>query len=641
MALSNALSINVIKKDTLKPLLNEITALVADTIKNTFGPFGHSTLIQTMDAVYSTKDGWNVTRNLNISAEDGEFSPAINSMKKLIVDVAQSVVLNAGDGTTTVILAANELNRLVSEYTNKNGLDSRTVENFLNKCVKLINEELKRSATLIDESNLEEIIKKIALISTNWDEQMSNLITEIYVNTKNPIIKVEDSGNQNTYVEYTEGYDLTADLQLANHFMNNPDKGTCEVDDPIVLIFAAPLGKKHTRPLVSLGQVLPNPLVVMAPGFDIDFLQVIDNMYIEFQEAGSKLNVIPCKFYAGSDIDKECVADLATLLGTMVLSTQYDKMYEALNAMDDTMIKKNEFKAKRKAEEKPKVNPNAKVTAGTKKVKEDEEEAKLDAEFKAYIGAAAKELQGISGACKHISIGNKYVIASGFNRENKAEFQRRKDNLKNLLKQKYEQYNAESSMTESVRHMRIRLGKMECNMGTIKVGGYGMAHIKARKDAIDDATRACEVAYTGGYILDGGLAIARAASRVMETTKDNDDIDIWLGMFVKAFTNVCHIMYMNKYDNSEKCHEIIAKCLQDHTTYNLVTEEYRDDELITPVDVCTEVVSACLRLVLVNCTSNQFVYQSTQDLIRSMKEADDIADTIIDQKNAQEEEFDD
>lgn len=632
--LNKKISINVINAETLKPMLNEVTSLIAGVVKNTFGPFGHSTLVQTLDSVYSTKDGWNVVRNLNISVDDGEFSPAINSMKKLIVDTAQSVVLNAGDGTTTVILAANELNKIVSDFALKNGLDSRAIENFLNRCVKMINDELSKSAIKITENNTSDIIRRIALISTNWDEEVADLIQEIYITTKNPIIKIEDSGNQKTYVEYTYGYDLKAELQLANHYLNNEEKGSFEADNPIVLVFAAPLGKKHTKPLATLGQIVKQPLVVMAPGFDIDFLQVIENMNIEFKEAGiSRVNIIPCKFAARSDIDKDCVGDLAALLGTTVLSTQYDRLYNTLNALDDTLAEKQEYK-KEKA-----TKPQPKVSAGT-----DPKESKLDNDQKAYIATAAQELSALAGRCGHISITSKEVVVSDFSHNNIEEFNRRKSNLKNALKQKYEQYNAESSMTESVRLMRIRLGKMECQMGTIKVGGSGAAHIKARKDAIEDATRACEVAYTGGYVLDGGLAIARAAQTctLKQKPKEDNDIDVYLEMFVNAFINTCKIMYNNRYNDDHKSSMIVNKCLEEDVVYNLVTERYSTDELITPVEVCKDVVAACLRLVLVNCTSNQFVYQSTKDLIRSMEEASEIADHINAQKAEEEsEEMDD
>lgn len=630
--LNKKISINVINAETLKPMLNEVTSLIAGVVKNTFGPFGQSTLVQTLDSVYSTKDGWNVVRNLNISVDDGEFSPAINSMKKLIVDTAQSVVLNAGDGTTTVILAANELNKIVSEFALKNGLDSRAIENFLNRCVKLINNELSKSAIKITDANYSDIIRRIALISTNWDEEVADLIQEIYITTKNPIIKIENSGNQKTYVDYTYGYDLKAELQLANHYLNNEEKGSFEADNPIVLVFAAPLGKKHTRPLATLGQIVKQPLVVMAPGFDIDFLQVIDNMNIEYKETGrSRVNIIPCKFVAHSDIDKDCVSDLAALLGTTVLSTQYDRLYNALNALDDTLAKKQGHEKESK--------PASKVTAG-----KDPNIAKLDEEQKTYIAAAAQELSALAGRCGHISITSKEVVASDFSNNNIDEFNRRKSNLKNALKQKYEQYNAESSMTESVRLMRIRLGKMECQMGTIKVGGFGAAHIKARKDAIEDATRACEVAYTGGYILDGGLAIAKAAHNCMlrQKPEGDDEIDVYLEMFVSAFINTCKIMYNNRYNDERKSSAIVNNCIEKNVAYNLVTESYSTDELITPVDVCKDVVAACLRLVLVNCTSNQFVYQSTKDLIRSMEEASEIADQINAQKAEEEsEEIDD
>lgn len=641
--MSNKLTINVIDSKQLKPMLNEVTSLVAGAIRNTFGPYGHSTLIQTLDSVYSTKDGWNVARNLRISASTGEYSAAVNAIKKLVLDVAQSVVLNAGDGTSTVILAADVLNKKVTKHLSDLGLDSRTVENALNECVKMINTQLLRDAKHVTDENMDEIIHRIALISTNWDEEVADLIRDIYVKTKNPIIKVEDSGNQNTYAEYIKGYDLNAELQLPNYFINNMEEASFEADNPYVLIFAAPLGKKHAVPLCTLGQMVgDHPLVILAPNFDIDFLSILNNMTAEFEARGQKLNVVPCRFFANSAIDKDCVADFAALLGTTVLSTQYDKLYNALtelgnkNAELKSLLKEDAEKStsslKRSADEK---------SATKKKIIE------LNKENKDCIEHAADELKELYGTCEHLKINSKYVLATGLMTESD-DFKRRKANLESLLELKYKQYNAESSMTEAIRSMRIRLGKMECNMATIKVGGFGKAHITSRKDAIDDATRACEVAYTGGYILDGGLAIAKAAHKCFITQKTNTDIDVYLNMFTEAFSEVCADMYNNKYNNISKSKSLVDQCIGELSSpsgvrdvaYNLITEKFDEESLITPVNVCTEVVSACLRLVLVNCTSNQFVFQTEDSLIRSIKEGSEIND-IINEASKDDAEYDD
>lgn len=629
------LSINVIDSASLKPMLNEVTSLVADAIKNTFGPYGHSTLIQTGDSIYSTKDGWHVMRNLRLGSKNGEYSAAINAIKKLIQDVAQSVVLNAGDGTTTSILAADRMNEKVSAHVKEYKLDSRTIENYLNESVRLINKQLDMDAQHITEKNMAEIIYQIALISTNWDEGISSIIRDIYVTTKNPIIKVEDSGSQKTFVKYIQGYDLVGELMLPNFYMNCVEKSSYEMDDPLVLMFNSPLGKKHVRPFVTLSMLVQAPIVLMAPNFDTDFISVLGNLNQENAARGkSPYNIIPCRYFAKSDVDKECAGDVASLLGTMVMSNQYDTLHKCLEALADRIDEQMDiFKQSQ-------FNHDGSMTEEEKK-----EYDRIEEDKKALCAAAAKELVQIAGTCKHISISPKTILVTGFNQTNTEEFERRRDNLKALLKQKYEQYNAESSMTESIRIMRIRLGKMECNMGVIYVGGHGKAHLIARKDAIDDATRACEVAYTGGYIVDGGLAIARAAYKAALMYKNDDkypEIDVYLKMFLDSFSEVCTIMYNNKYNNIEESNEIVNHCITDSDpnmplTYNLVTEKY-SSELISPVDVCKEIVSACLRLVLVNCTSNQFVYLHQDDIIRAIEKSRDYEEPEDDTVDEDDEE---
>lgn len=596
-------AINVISAKTLKELLNEITSMVADVLKNTFGPYGQTTLIQTVSTVYTTKDGWNVMQNLRVTDEDGKYSVAANAIKKLIQDVAQAVVLNAGDGTTTSILAAANLNRNIVEYLKSEELDSRTIENTLKYCTDLILDELQERAVLIDETNMEDIIHRIALISTNWDEEISGIIRDIYMKTKNPIIKVDDSGNLDTYAEYIEGYDLIGSIQLPNFYLTSPAKGLFEVDNPLILTFGSAIHSSQLKPLMTISEMLAHQkqtLVVLSPTFDLDFTNTLKAFNGARVKSGMKpVNVVPFQYYAKTGIDKDCVEDFATLTGSTLLTNQYDEvneLFEKLTAYIETPQEKRE-----------------------------------ENEASELINECLQALYSIAGTCEHLVATDKYILASGLSNKNEDEFNRRKENLENELSIKYKQSNAESSLTDAIRVKRLRLGKMQCNMGIIRVGGFGAAHLKAKKDAIDDATRACEVAYQDGFIVDGGiaipLAIKSAKSKMMESTK-GEIVSMtsesatarfeFLDLFFKAFTEVAAMLYDNRYNDIEKSREIVKNCIDSEKCYNLITEEY-DNSLITPVNVCKEVLNGCLRLVLINATCNQFLFQNEDDLIRNIQ----------------------
>ena len=593
-------ALNVISSKTLKDLLNDITGMVADALKNTFGPYGQATLVQTVSTVYTTKDGWNVMQNLRVTDENGEYSVAANAVKKLIQDVAQAVVLNAGDGTTTSILAAATLNNCIVQYLKTKNLDSRTIENTLESCTEMILNELQERAIVIDESNMADVIYRIALISTNWDEEISGIIRDIYMKTNNPIIKVDDSGNLDTYAEYIEGYDLIGDLQLPNFYLTSPAKGLFEADDPLILTFGSAIHSSQLKPLMVISEMLASKkqtLVILAPTFDLDFLNTLKAANGTRVKMGhAPINIVPFQYFAKTGIDKDCVEDFAVLTGGTLLTNQYEEVNKLFEKLADYVS-----------------------------TPETEREENADE----LIQDCLESLYSIAGTCGHLVATDKYILASDLHNKNEEVFTRRKENLENELDIKYKQSNAESSLTDFIRVRRLRLGKMQCNMGVIKVGGFGAAHLKAKKDAIDDATRACEVAYQDGFIVDGGIAIPLAIKAVKEKMFGNIDENAelpestsitgtFLDLFYKAFTEVAAMLYDNRYNDFEKSKSIVEECIASEKCYNLISEEY-DNSLITPVNVCKEVLNGCLRLVLINATSNQFVFQNEDDLIRNIQ----------------------
>lgn len=592
-------SLNVVSAKQLKELLTDITSSVADVLANTFGPYGQNTLIQQASSVYATKDGWNVMQTLKVIDKDGEMSVVANALKKLLQDVAQSVLLNAGDGTTTSTIAAAKLNTLISEYLEEHTLDARTIELGLRKCCELIENKLYERAFMVTDENMADIIYRIALISTNWDEEISGIIRDIYIKTKNPIIKVEDSGNLNTYADYIEGYDLVGHLELPNYCLTSPAKGLFEANHPLILTFGSAIHKDKLSTLALVEQVLTannRKLVLVAPSYDLDFLNTLAAINgARVQQRQLPLNIVPFKYFAKTDIDKDCVEDFAMLTGSILLTHEYAEVETVFEKLKEVVAEQN--------------NPTKKPNARAEKHQEE------------VVMECLEVLDKMGGTCEKIIANDKYILASGLTNKNTEEFERRKANLENELELKYKQCRAESSLTDMIRVKRLRLGKMQCSMGIIKIGGFGVAHLKSKKDSIDDATRACEVAYQDGYIVDGGMAIAIAANEaLLEVTPDENDHLTYpfLRMFRGAFCEVAATLFNNKYDDLKKSHEIVTNCITNKGCYDLIRDEYTDD-LITPVAVCREVLNGCLRLVLINATSNQFVFMNEDELIKSIR----------------------
>ena len=606
--------LNVLPAKTLKTLLTDVTESIADVLSHTFGPYGQNAIIQTTGSVYATKDGWNVMQLLRVCDKKGENAITINALKKLIQDVAQATLLNAGDGTTESTMGAAYLNRRVSNYLKEHKMDTRMIETALRSACEKIVEELQLSATMVDDHNMAEVIHQIALISTNWDEEISDIIRDIYCTTKNPIIKVEDSGTLETTVEYIEGYDIVGHLELPNFYLTSPASGLFETKIPLILTFGSAVHKDKLQSFILMGDLLRQnnqALVLVAPSYDADFLSTLKALNAgRIQQGLPIINTVPFKYYAKTDIDRDCVEDFAMATGGILLTNEYPEVEQAFGALAEIITE-------RKNEERPFVkgeNKKPSVSSKNKTAKQEE-----------VINKCIQVLTKIGGTCNKLVATDKYILASGLSAKNEVEFERRKKNLENELEMKYKQYMAESSLTEMIRIKRLRLGKMQCNMGVIKVGGFGAAHLKAKRDSIDDATRSCEVAYQDGYIMDGGIAIPIAIKHCIAkyentanwTTEDRFEFD-FLKMFQDAFLEVATVLFNNKFDDLDKSTDLVNTCLEKEECYDLLTDQFTD-ELITPVAVCREVLNGCLRLVLINATSNQFVFMNEDDLIRAIQ----------------------
>ena len=182
-------------------------------------------------------------------------------------------------------------------------------------------------------------------------------------------------------------------------------------------------------------------------------------------------------------------------------------------------------------------------------------------------------------------------------------------------------------------------------MGIIKVGGYGKANLKTLRDALDDATRACEAAYRDGYTIGSSVAIGSAILSKMDLLYGEDDGSLKrqiMGAIYISFREVFKQLWENKGSNpiivQDDCtdgnwtfelpwnedgtkaevspEDLYDTCALNNWVYDIVNCEFdkKGDIIINPVNVDIEVLQGCLRLVL-NCfSSDQLIITNTDQL---------------------------
>ena len=317
---------NCIPKKEIRQRINDVLDYVDNIVCKTLGPCGHNAIIQQADKVFMTKDGWTVSTNIHME------NIIDNAIKSLIESCCQSVVLKAGDGTTTVTKAANTLNKALLNYNHDDHFTIREVQETLEKATKAIAGRIRDNSIKITNDNLYEAIKGIALVSTNWDEDLSEIIATIYKETHNTIIKVEDSGTEQTSYRIINGYELAGDLLLPDFYLTDRTTGECNIEHPYIMVFDYKIQDKYFIPLFALGNILRSmnkTLVVMAPDFETTFIKHIESVNMAAANKGEAyMNLVPISVVNNYLIDKACISDFSVLTGACAITRHNDDIEE-------------------------------------------------------------------------------------------------------------------------------------------------------------------------------------------------------------------------------------------------------------------------------------------------------------------------
>lgn len=73
--------------------------------------------------------------------------------------------------------------------------------------------------------------------------------------------------------------------------------------------------------------------------------------------------------------------------------------------------------------------------------------------------------------------------------------------------------------SDDASHLRLRLAKLSGGVGVVRVGGITEIDVHERRDRVDDALNATRAAVEEGIVPGGGVALVRAAERVLDETR--------------------------------------------------------------------------------------------------------------------------
>ena len=250
-----------------------------------------------------TKDGVTVADSIII------IDPVENMGAKLLKEAARKTVKEAGDGTTTATVLAHAI--LEEAYKVIKSESPRAIKEGINLAVNKVVQYLEKNSSIVKGDR----IKQVATISANNDIELGKVIAEAFKAVdETGIVMMETHEHPDTIVERIEGVQYDKGFHH-NHFINNKEKGTAELENPLVLIIDSNV--ENIRKIQKVLEYIiknNNALLLIA---DVD-QQVLSALAMNRVKGNIKVNIIPAPTYGISR--RETLDDLALLTGATVIN---------------------------------------------------------------------------------------------------------------------------------------------------------------------------------------------------------------------------------------------------------------------------------------------------------------------------------
>ena len=277
---------------------------LTNAVGSTLGASGKCVILEdSLGKPQITKDGVTVANSITLQ------DPLQNIGATLIKQAAQRTVSDAGDGTTTATVLAKAILDQATEHSLldnpravKEGIDSG-----VSKVIKYLN---KKSRKVTGKK-----IDQVATISANNDKELGKVIGEAFrLVDETGVVMMETNEQPETVVELIEGVQYDRALKN-NHFITNKEKGTAELENPLVLIVESVI--PNVRKIQSVLEfIIKNgkSLLIIA---DVD-PQVVSALAMNKTKGNIKVNIVDAPIYGISK--KDVLSDLCAVTGATLIN---------------------------------------------------------------------------------------------------------------------------------------------------------------------------------------------------------------------------------------------------------------------------------------------------------------------------------
>lgn len=272
--IEDELKCNIISEEDTKEIINKVLNILSTSISKSLGPYGSTTIIRD---IYNldhkiTKDGYSIASKISFKGN------IANTILDLVQKISRTLVQEIGDGSTSCIVVANELNRNLNKFFMDNrDIARKDILDFLDELQKELISYIRKEAKPLKDK---ETLAKVASISNNNDKELGNMVAEIYEELGfQGFINLELSPTEKTYREITNGIEVNRGY-INYVYVTENDKVTCRLDEPKILMVNDIIGEEDGAficEMLTLCMASSIPLVIIAPDFSLEISNVLNN----------------------------------------------------------------------------------------------------------------------------------------------------------------------------------------------------------------------------------------------------------------------------------------------------------------------------------------------------------------------------
>lgn len=575
---------NVVPRSSLKVVQSKVLSIIADAIIRSMGPAGSNTLIlkgnndTNLIAEYS-KDGNKIIQNIRFQ------DPIEMSIASEVREITHHIERVVGDGTSSAVVMSSlifdHLNHCFGESLNP----FQTMRDFKYVVdeIKSIIMDHKRECTLED-------IRNITLISTNGNEELADVMEDIYKeHGMNVFIDVGSSIDENSYIREYDG--LTLDVGYSDAGYINTHNGTSRIQNPRIYYFEDPIDTPY---MISLFETVINnniwnklvnretciPTVIIAPRLSRDMsglIRKIITMLYQYKETDytQKPPLLVITNIDGISVNH--TDHIAQLCGCKPIKKYIDPDIE------------KQDQAKGYAPTLDTITDDFYGSAVV--VESDVAVTKFIEPYKMY----KKDESG-----EYIKSEDGALITSEVY-----------DNIINFLKNEYKKYKTTGEHAGAAGSIKRQLRALESNMVEYMVGGVTVSDRESLRDLLEDAVLNCRSASSNGVGYGANYEGWRACHIMLDDgAKCNLDKSksTCLSVISEAYDEIMHILYATVLKDDALSNALLFMD-RDTGPINLITKQY-DGKVLTSIMSDCVILDTISKIITIMYTANQALVQT-------------------------------